>query len=715
MKARSPQRSSAQDEASRYARCQRDDTMSQRRQRVRQAVGVLLGGAALLWIVISVMPGVSISSGGSVVLATLVVAVTSALLRPALAAVATLLNWIGVVLVGLFAQALIFYAALSLTPDVTVTGFWPAFWASWLYALLISAIGWVFDANDDELFVRDILRHRSVSTTSTRTLAPGVVIVQIDGLSAPLLQWAVQAGELPTISRWLRTGSHQLTPWRAQLPPTTPASQAGILHGRSDAVPAFRWYDKKSGRLTVTNHPDDARDVERGMSDGTGLLADGGASIGNIFSGDADHRLLTMSAGRGHGPSRQFATSYLRPFGFTRSLLLTLGEMVKEIHQGHRQSAHGITPRIDRRTSYIALRGVTNVLLRDLNVRLLAEQMLAGTPVMYCDFTDYDEVAHHAGPTRPESVASLAGVDRALAVLERIAAAASRPYEFVVLSDHGQSQGATFRQRYGEPLEAVVRRLMTRSREATATAAPAGRTVTVTDRDEEWGPVGSLLTQVGAGRGATARVSRHVTRRHEAGHAEVTEPSTTELIVTGSGNLAFVYFPRHRDRLTWEELDGLYPGLVTGLAAHDGVGFVVVVTAARGAVAVGRSGVHFVDQGVVRGEDPLQPFGPSAANEVRRHAQLAHVGDLVVNSRIDAATSEVAAFEELVGSHGGLGGWQSEAALVHPCRWETPDPLVGADQVHAQLVRWLEDLGQRRRIRRSPPLTVSARPAADSP
>src|SRR3954453_2589372 len=117
----------------------------------------------------------------------------------------------------------------------------------------------------------------------------------------------------------------------------------------------------------------------------------------------------------------------------------------KEIRQGRRQQSRGIEPRIDRMSSYIALRGVTNVLLRDLNVRLLAEQILRGTPVMYADFTDYDEVAHHAGPTRPESLASLVGVDRAIAVLEKVAAAAARPYELVVLSDHGQSQGATFR------------------------------------------------------------------------------------------------------------------------------------------------------------------------------------------------------------------------------------------------------------------------------
>ena len=368
-----------------------------RRLRLRQAVTVLAVSALLLWLVIGIVPGISVSAEGSVLIATITVCVVSAVMRPVLAVVATLLGWLGVVLVGLFAQALIFYAALSLTPDIALSGFWPAFWASWIYALLISAVGWVFDANDDELFVRDVLRHSKHQPTAARQDAAGVVVVQIDGLPAPLLRWAVQAGDLPTLSRWLRTGSHRLVDWRAQLPATTPASQAGILHGHSDAVPAFRWYEKESGRLTVTNHPKDATYVEEGMSDGRGLLADGGVSIGNIFSGDAARSLLTMSAGRGHGPTHEFTASYLRPFGFARSLLLTLGEMVKELYQGHRQQTRDIQPRIDRRTSYVALRGVTNVLLRDLNVRLLSEQMLAGTPVMYCDFTDYDEVAHHAG------------------------------------------------------------------------------------------------------------------------------------------------------------------------------------------------------------------------------------------------------------------------------------------------------------------------------
>ena len=92
--------------------------------------------------------------------------------------------------------------------------------------------------------------------------------------------------------------------------------------------------------------------------------------------------------------------------------------------------------------------------------------------------------------------------------------------------------------------------------------------------------------------------------------------------------------------------------------------------------------------------DPLTPFGPDAPGEVLRHAALANVGDLVVNSTLDSG--DVAAFEELVGCHGGLGGWQSDAVLIHPADWVVELPLVGADAIHHQLVSWLGSLGLRR-------------------
>ena len=148
--------------------------------------------------------------------------------------------------------------------------------------------------------------------------------------------------------------------------------------------------------------------------------------------------------------------------------------------------------------------------------------------------------------------------------------------------------------------------------------------------------------------------------------------------------------------------------------AHPGVGFLTVRTDHRGTVVLGRQGSRYLEEGRVEGVDPLAEFGPSAAREVLRHSALAHVGDLVLNSPLDRGTGEVAAYEELVGNHGGLGGWQTQAVLVHPAAWPVDGtPLRGADAVHRQLVGWLRHVGQRVSI--ADPGTGATTAPADGP
>ena len=176
------------------------------------------------------------------------------------------------------------------------------------------------------------------------------------------------------------------------------------------------------------------------------------------------------------------------------------------------------------------------------------------------------------------------------------------------------------------------------------------------------------------------------------------------MVVTSSGNLAMIYLADVPGRVSTEELETLHPRLVQGLATHPGIGFVVAESLAEGPVAIGRAGVHVLRTGRVEGADPLARYGPHAADALLRHAAVPHVGDLVVVSRLDDHTHEVAAFEELVGCHGGLGGWQTDAVLVHPSRWSVDRPLVGSNDIHQLLVGWLTDLGRRDVV---PPLAAS--------
>jgi hypothetical protein len=104
--------------------------------------------------------------------------------------------------------------------------------------------------------------------------------------------------------------------------------------------------------------------------------------------------------------------------------------------------------------------------------------------------------------------------------------------------------------------------------------------------------------------------------------------------------------------------------------------------------------VNHLDTDHVDGEDPLAPFGPNAARHVKRTDGFPHCADIMLNSTYWEDTDEVAAFEELVGSHGGMGGTQSFPFLLHPVELEpAAEELIGAEAVHRQMRQWLVQLG----------------------
>ena len=97
----------------------------------------------------------------------------------------------------------------------------------------------------------------------------------------------------------------------------------------------------------------------------------------------------------------------------------------------------------------------------------------------------------------------------------------------------------------------------------------------------------------------------------------------------------------------------------------------------------------------MEGEDPLASFGPNAADHLRRTDGFAHCADLMINSTYWTDFGEVAAFEELVGSHGGMGGTQSFPFVLHPSELEWPaEEVIGAERVHRIFRGWLAGLGQ---------------------
>lgn len=660
---------------------------------------------------VAIVAGAHASHPAAVLLAALVVGAGDLVLRPPLRLFARAAGAMGALVAGLAAQLLVAWAALTFVPGIVMDSAWSVP-AVLLVAALVMAVGrWLWGVNDTEYVLGDVIRRaRSHARRAVRAhdggvgppersadagRRPGLLIVQLDGVAEPVLAQAVEAGLAPTVARWLRSGSHRLDPWWARVPSTTPSSQAGILHGDSRGVPAFRWWDRGLGRVLVTNRPADAALIEAHFPPRHGLLAPDGVAISTMLSGGAVTNLLVMSrAGIGSGAS--YLRFFASPFVFTRAVALSVGEMVKEVFQARRQRVRGVEPRVSRGGWFVVLRGVTNVLLRDLSTSLVAEHLVRGTPTIFVDLVDYDEIAHHAGPTRPEAMRALEGLDGVLHVLEEVLPVAARDYRVVVLSDHGQALGPTFEQVEGRTLLEVVRGLMA-DPDVAGVQSVAG---------EEWGPLNSLLTSAfsGSRSDGTVVLGPDAPQRGQraAGSGRDRVP---DVVVTGSGNLGMVWFPLAPGRLVLEDIQARWPGLVAGLAARPGIGVVVVDTASRGLVAVGARGLVLLEvDASAEGDDPLAGWGSRARADLARAGRLEHTGDLLLISAVTAA-GHVHAFEGQIGSHGGLGGDQNRAFLLHPQELAVDGDLledvdgtamlVGAEQVHVQLVRWSAALGLR--------------------
>jgi hypothetical protein len=199
--------------------------------------------------------------------------------------------------------------------------------------------------------------------------------------------------------------------------------------------------------------------------------------------------------------------------------------------------------------------------------------------------------------------------------------------------------------------------------------------------------VGEAITEIGAGEGTVARTVRKragttpaedpaeadggdVVLGAEAAHTSHAEHATREgVLVLGSGSSGLVYFTDVDHRMTLEEIEETFPGLLPALRNHPGIGLVMVRSRAV--------------------------YGTYTASGLLRTDGFGNAPDLLIASIYDPQTDEVHPFEDFVGSHGGIGGEQTTGFVLHPVALQTPQsPVVGAAAVHELLTGWLADVGQ---------------------
>lgn len=627
---------------------------------------------------------------------------------------------------NLFINSLIFYIAAYFIPGVYV-GFYGALQVPIVMAIVTTFAINITNTNYFDRYMKNILKFALKRKTPYKKRYPGVIMLEIDGLSINTLKKAINKGAMPNLKLWLDEKTHTLKEWETDLSSQTGASQAGILHGNNENIVAYRWVEKENNnKIVVSGKLSDAPEIENRIRNGNGLLVNG-ISIANMFSGDS--KITTLTSSKLEGLKRIYNKSlhtvFLDTYNFPRIFVLFLWDILLELYSQIRHYIKNIHPRIRRTIVYAAVRAGANVVLREASTEILTGEILTGDiDTAYATFMGYDEVAHHSGVEDKDVWGVLKQIDLQFQRLASAIEMSERDYKIVVLSDHGQSFGATFKQRYGITLGEYVRKLLPEDLKIYKTeynidhfrdaVIPENKQLkdikrrvgnirdvlfdenesyqTIKEELENRKPKTIFENEQYINLRTKYSNSLDYIRGHESVEHATKKVNESELIVLGSGNLGLIYLTQWQQRLSYEEIVMLFPDLIPGLVKHPGIGFILVNSMDNGGMAIGENGINYIDNGRIVGEDPLEGFGKNASRHLKRQNTFDNMPDIMVNSFYDSENDEVCAFEELIGSHGGLGGNQTKPFIAYPHEWENPGELIGAESIYKFLKKEIENL-----------------------
>src|SRR3954447_3061769 len=318
-----------------------------------------LSATVALMLAAAVLPRAEVNGFLGAALVAALVAVLSAVLPPLVAALRLPFTVLTGFLAILALDAVILRLAADAAPEaLQIDGFGAALLLALVASAVSTAISVVAGVNDDDEYTLRVARRIARRAGAPeRTDERGLLFLEIDGLALPVLRRAIRDGTTPTMAGWLAEGTHELVEWETDLSSQTGASQAGILLGSNDDVPAFRWLEKESGKLVTCSNPGDCAQIERRLLSDRGLLAGGGTSRGNLLSGGADRALLTVSRLADERRANPGYRSFLaNGSNVTRTLVLYVWEILIELVAAARQRRRDVRPRGHRGGPYPFIR-----------------------------------------------------------------------------------------------------------------------------------------------------------------------------------------------------------------------------------------------------------------------------------------------------------------------------------------------------------------------
>ncbi|MFN2140480.1 MAG: phage holin family protein [Candidatus Promineifilaceae bacterium] len=634
------------------------------------------------------------------VAAAILIGLINMLLRPVVLWISRPLGFFLLFLVGLLLNMAAIWLASWLLPGFQISGFLTILLAGIFVAAFNVLAASLVNLGDTDSYYRQRTKNKAAAEPSPNQDKEGrnLVMVEIDGLSYYHLREALDRGLLPTMQEMIKEEGYVLSKVDCGIPSQTSACQAGIMFGDNYDIPAFRWYDKTQGKLIVSSS--DAGELNGRYAMGEGLMR-GGTSVSNMLNGDAYTSLMTASDLReadDDEAKRRANDVYLLMLdpSFLLSVIARyLGMVVVELWEGWQQRRHDVYPRLNRLAHfYPFVRAATSIFLRELGAAFTTMDIVRGSPSIYVTWPGFDEVAHHSGPYTSDAFRELGRYDKVLRYLRRaVKEDAPVYYDMLVLSDHGQSFGPTFEQRYGVSLKEFIEQQLPAGTSVSMSMGGDTGAMGLSQASAEFanaqhvGSSGSRAadTMTKQGRQLAERISEEDRARIAA------ESTEAEVTAYGSGNLAQVYFNFFDRKIKLNELEAAYPGLVDALVNHEGIGLVCGYDDEGTPIAMGKTGTRNLHTEEIEGEDPLLIYAPAAgpgaasvekrAWQVRRVMDFPHAGDLMVISTV-YEDGTVAALEELIGNHGGLGGEQTDAFIFHPPDLAVPETRNSIDVFH---------------------------------
>lgn len=419
------------------------------------------------------------------------------------------------------------------------------------------------------------------NSTETAT-EPGLVLVQIDGLSRRQLERAVKHRRLPFLRRLLENEQYELHTLYSGLPSSTPAVQGELFYGQKCAVPAFSYRDSATGGVVRMFEPHWAAAVEAKLSaaEGPGLL-EGGSAYSEIYSGGAaEPHFSAATAGWGEllraaNPLTIAGLVLWHGWSLVRVAALVVIELGLAVVDCTRGMIAGRD--LGKEIKFIPSRVGISILLRDAITIGASMDVARGLPIVHFNFVGYDEQAHRRGPASAFAHWSLKGIDRAIARVWKAARRSSRrDYAIWIYADHGQERTRPYPEVMGRTLQEAIADVF--EHEVQRVAADAR------NRGEQ------------SGRAAWLKKSRRQPVDHDAAKT-VPEADATSFALLAMGPIGHLYPPD-------SFLQGRREELALALVEKAGVPMVLITTEAGGARAFTRSGTWDLP------EDGKEVFGP---------------------------------------------------------------------------------------------------------